>query len=57
MLYTIQKRGHISIRGIPNPVWRNIETFKDHDLARKELMLLQQREQITDQYQIVRHLT
>ena len=56
MKYTIQQRGHITIRGIPHPIWRNIETFYDHELARKELYLLQKNHQITDQYQIVRHL-
>ena len=56
MKYTIQKRGQITIRGIDLPVWRNIETFEDHELARRELYLLQKNHQITDQYQIVRHL-
>ena len=56
MKYTIQKRGQITIRGIDLPVWRNLETFEDHELARKELYLLQKNHQITDQYQIVRHL-
>ena len=56
MKYTIQKRGQITIRGIDLPVWRNIETFEDHELARWELYLLQKNQQITDQYQIVRHL-
>ena len=56
MKYTIQQRGHITIRGIDLPVWRNIETLEDHELARWELYLLQKNQQITDQYQIVRHL-
>lgn len=56
MTYTIQQRGHITIRGIPLSIWRNIETFEDRDLAFKELDLLQKNHQITDQYQIVRHL-
>ena len=56
MFYTIQQRGHITLQGIDVPVWRNIETFEDHELARKELYLLQKNHQITDQYQIVRHL-
>ena len=56
MKYTIQKRGQITIRGIDLPVWRNIETFEDHELARWELYLLQKNQQITDQYQSVRHL-
>ena len=56
MKYTSQQRGHITIRGIDLPVWRNIETFEDHELARWELYLLQKNQQITDQYQIVRHL-
>ena len=52
MKYTIQQRDHITIRGITYLTWRNIETFEDHELARKELYLLQKNHQIEDQYQI-----
>tara|TARA_Y100000589_G_C26894315_1_gene523469 strand:- start:56 stop:229 length:174 start_codon:yes stop_codon:yes gene_type:complete len=57
MKYTIQRRGHITIRGIPAPVWRNIETFEDYDLARKEMALLQENHDIEGQFQIVKQLT
>ena len=57
MKYTIQKRGHITIRGIPAPVWRNIETFEDYDLALKEMALLQKNHDIEGQFQILIHLT
>lgn len=57
MNYTIQQRGHITIKGIDLPAWRNIETFEDYDLALKEMALLQKNHDIEDQFQIVKHLT
>ena len=56
MRYTIQQRGHITLQGIDLPVWRDLETFEDHELARKEMALLQKNHQITDQFQIIRHI-
>ena len=56
MLYTIKKRGTITIRGIDLPVWRKIATFEDRYLAKKECMLLQKNCSIQDMYRLVDHL-